>query len=223
MSDERQGPLGGAAELLLEHLTAAGIQARLGDSGTEGLSVIPMALVPELLPGRPPGSADQPLRMRLRCLVYAGGPASTALSLIDRVLSQHQAYLVPEEVPVQVWQAAGLAPRPGLFFDVPVQFTYAAARPQRVTESLLMQTVSLRTVSGRTVTGGGVPLAGMRVSTLDDLVVAHTDARGNFTLRGVPAGGPLRLFVAGRGLRFSAEIPEARAGETEPAVITCEL
>lgn len=220
MSDERVGPLGGAANLLLEHLTEAGLQARLGDSGNEGLSVIPMALVPELLPGRQPGSAGQPLRMRLRCLVYAGGPASTALSLLDRVLSQQQEHLVPEEVPVQVWQAYGLAPRPGLYFDIPVQFTYEAARPSRVTESLLMQTVSLGTVRGRTVTGGGEPLSGMRVSTVDGLAVAHTDARGNFTLRGVPAGGPVRLVIAGHGLRFTAQV---ETGQQEPVVINCEL
>ena len=62
------GPLGQAAERLLECLAAAGVTARLGATDGEGVSVVPIAVVAEALPGK----GDQPLRMRLRCLVCAG-------------------------------------------------------------------------------------------------------------------------------------------------------
>lgn len=213
-------PLTQAAGRLLDCLAAAGVTAGLGADG-EGVSVHPIALVPEALPGK----GDQPLRMRLRCLVHAGGPASAALEALDRILQIQQPYLVPEEPPAAIWKDLGLKPQPGLLFDVPVQFARTEALAPRVTVQPRWETISLGTVAGRVVTGGGTPLAGMRLSTLDGLVTTHSDPRGNFTLRGVPVplstGEPIRLVVAGRGLRFTASIDPA-AG-SEPVVINCEI
>jgi hypothetical protein len=214
---KESGPLGQAAQRLLECLTAAGVTARLGTNG-EGVSVHPIAIVPEALPGK----GELPLRMRLRCLVCAGGPAWAALEALDRILQIQQPFLVPEEPATAVWKDLGLKPQPGLLFDVPVQFARAEVLAPRVTGEPRWETISLGTIAGRVVASGGTPLAGMRVSTLDGLVTSHTDPRGNFKLRGVPVpvsnGEPIRLVVAGRGLRFTAEI----AG-TEPVVINCEI
>jgi hypothetical protein len=213
-----RGPLGQAAERLLECLAAAGVTARLGGTDGEGVSVVPIAIVPEALPGK----GDQPLRMRLRCLVCAGGPASAALEALDRILQIPQPFLVPDEPPTAIWKDLGLKPALGLLFDVPVQFARAEALAPRVTGEPRWETVSLGTIAGRVVASGGTPLAGMRISTLDGLVTAHTDPRGNFVLRGVPvphsSGEPVRLVVAGRGLRFTAEI-----SDMEPVVINCEI
>lgn len=213
------GPLGQAAQRLLECLAAAGVTARLGDDRFEGVSVLPIAIVPESLPGK----GDQPLRMRLRCLAYAGGPASAALETLDRILQIQQPYLVPEEPSTTLWKGLGLKPQPGLLFDVPVQFTRAEPIAPRVTGESRWQTVSLGRIAGRVVTRGGTPLAGMRISTMDGLVTTHTDPRGNFVLRGVPlplsTGEPVRLVVAGRGLRFTASV----ADSFESVVINCEI
>ncbi|HZM79952.1 MAG TPA: carboxypeptidase-like regulatory domain-containing protein [Candidatus Limnocylindrales bacterium] len=213
------GPLGQAAQRLLECLAAAGVTARLGGSEGEGVSVHPIAIVPETLPGK----GDQPLRMRLRCLVHAGGPASAALEALDRILQIQQPYLVPEEPPTTIWTDLGLKPQPGLLFDVPVQFARVETLAPRVTGMPQWETVSLGTVAGRVVASGGTPLAGMRVSTVDGLVTTHTDPRGNFTLRGVPVplstGDPIRLVVAGHGLRFTASVTDV----LEPVVINCEI
>jgi hypothetical protein len=210
------GPLGQAAQRLLECLAAAGVTARLGGDPFEGVTVLPIAIVPEALPGK----GDQPLRMRLRCLACAGGPASAALETLDRILQIQQPFLVPEEPATTVWKDLGLKPQPGLLFDVPVQFTRAEPIAPRVTGMPRWETASLGKVTGRVVTSGGTPLAGMRISTMDGLVTTHTDPRGNFVLRGVPVstGEPIPLVVAGRGLRFTAAV----AG-TEPVVINCEI
>ena len=216
------GPLGQAAQRLLECLAAAGVTARLGGhavDGADGVSVHPIAIVPEALPGK----GDQPLRMRLRCLVVAGGPASAALEVLDRILQIQQPYLVPEEPPTELWKDLGLKPQPGLLFDVPVQFARTEPLAPRVTGEPQWETISLGTVAGRVVTSGGTPLAGMRISTVDGLVTTHTDPRGNFTLRGVPVplstSDPIRLVVAGRGLRFTASVTDF----FEPVVINCEI
>jgi hypothetical protein len=236
------GPLGQAAQRLLECLAAAGVTARLGADGAEsrvagrrhdisdsalsgtegeGVSVHPIAIVTEALPGK----GDQPLRMRLRCLVHAGGPASAALEALDRILQIQQPFLVPDEPSTTLWKDLGLKPQPGLLFDVPVQFARFEALAPRVTGEPQWETVSLGTVAGRVVTGGGTPLAGMRVSTVDGLVTTHTDPRGNFTLRGVPVplstSDPIRLVVAGRGLRFTASVD--MAADAKPVVINCEI
>jgi hypothetical protein len=213
------GPLGQAAQRLLECLAAAGVTVGLGALAADGVSVHPVAIVPETMPGK----GDQPLRMRLRCLVCAGGPASAALDALDRILQVQQPFLVPEEPSTAIWKDLGLKPQPGLLFEVPVQFARVETPAPRVTGEPRWQTASLGTVAGRVVASRGTPLAGMRISTMDGLVTTHTDPRGNFALRGVPVplskDEHIRLVVTGRGLRFTATVTDI----FEPVVINCEI
>jgi hypothetical protein len=219
MPKENAGPLAGATALLLDCLRATGMSADLGQPDgfdQPGLLAWPIALLPENVPSK----GNAPLRMRLRYLVCAGGPASVALAALDRVLVTDQPYLVPAEVPAALWQALGLPHRIGLFFDVPVHFDRPIPTAPRVTAAPQLRTASLQQVSGQVVAPGGVPLAGMNVATADGIASTYTDTKGRFQLPCPVTDQPLRLVVTGRGLRLSAEVPAVPA---EPVVITCEI
>jgi hypothetical protein len=219
MPMEKAGPLARATAQLLDSLRAAGVTAELGQpepSGQPDLLAWPIALLPENLPAH--GKA--PLRMRLRYLVCAGGPAPVALTRLDRILVTEQPYLVPAEVPATLWRSLGLPHQVGLFFDVPVSIDRPSVQAPRVTAEPTMVTVALQQVSGRVVAPGGIALAGMHVATPDGIATTYTDSQGRFTLPCAVTGGLLRLVVTGRGSRLTAEVPATTA---EPVVITCEL
>jgi hypothetical protein len=218
--DEHTGPLARAHAVLLEQLAAAGAPVEMSPAqhpqDRARLTVWPVALLPESVPAQ----GGSPHRMRVRYLVAVDGPPVAALALWDRLLTEEQPFLVPEEVSSSLWQAIGVRQRLGLFFDVPVQFARPIATAPRVTSLPGLVSVSLRQVSGRVVTSGGVPLAGMRVAVTDGTAATHSDTNGHFVLSGVNADQPLRLHVTGRGLRLAAEVAAVSA---EPVVITCEI
>jgi len=222
--DEQAGPLARAHAYVLERLATAGAPVEISPrpDPQERLRVMvwPVALRPETLAAQ---RGDQ-LRLQVRYLVAVDGPAPAALALWDRLLQTEQPYLVPEEVSSLLWQTIGVPQRLGLLLEVPVQYTRPVTTAPRVTALPRLVSISMREVSGRVVTPGGVPLAGMRVAVADGTTATHTDTNGHFVLSGVNADQPMRLVVAGRGLRLTAEVAAVFGdGAAEPIVITCEI
>jgi hypothetical protein len=220
------GPLARASSLLLASLAEADVAVRVehpaatagvqsGAFGGPWLAVWPYAVLPEALPARP----GDPLRLRVRFLLHADGPDSTAIEALDRVLLAGVPYLLAEAVPDTLWAALGARLRAALLCEVAVQVANPAPRTPRVTQPNRLDTVALRRLSGRVQTPGGVALVGMRVSAEDGTTAAYTDTRGRFELP-VLADRPVRLAVSGRGLLLTAEVAAVSA---EPVVITCEI
>ncbi|MBB5872951.1 hypothetical protein F4553_006385 [Allocatelliglobosispora scoriae] len=223
-NEENTGALARGTAMLLASLAETGVPAELAHPqstvDSARLGVWPVAVLPETMPAQV-GAA---LRLRVRYLVFAqipeAGSIAEAMDVLDRVLVVGQPYLIPDQVPDDLWQALATPHRLGLLFDVPIQVAPAAPSGPRVTSLPQLATVSLGRLAGRVVTPGGVPLAGMRVAAHDGTATTHTDTRGHFTLTGVIADQPLTLLVTGRGLRLTAEVAAVSA---EPVVITCEI
>lgn len=224
---EGPGPLARASALLLASLAEVDVPVRIehpaaatgvqsGMFGGPWLAVWPYAVLPESLPAR----AGDPLRLRVRFLLHADGPDSTAIEALDRVLTGGRVpYLLAEPVPDSLWPALGARLRVALLCEVAVQVATAAPVIPRVTELPQLDTVSIGRLVGTVVTPGGVPLAGMRVAVEDGTATTYTDTRGRFVLPGVAADRPLHLLVTGRGLQLTAVVAAVPA---EPVVITCE-
>ena len=224
LHEENTGALARGTAMLLASLADSGVPAELAHpqsaAQTPRLGVWPVAVLPETMPAQ----VGAPLRLRVRYLVFAlipaDGPITAAMDVLDRVLVVGQPYLIPDQVPDELWQSLATPHRLGLLFDVPVQVAPAAPSVPRVTSLPQLATVSLGRLAGRVVTPGGVPLAGMRVTVHDGTATTRTDTRGHFTLAGVIADQPLTLLVTGRGLRLIAEVAAVSA---EPVVITCDI
>jgi hypothetical protein len=215
--------------VLLDALGRGGVAARMalpgdaqeGENGGSNGLVWPLALLAE--PGRPgPGTGDA-LRFRVRYLVVATGTGF--LAVLDRALravaGRDGMLVVPEPVPVETWRALGAVPRAALLVDVPAQVQPAELpAPARVLSPLRLVTVSLRPLHGQVVGEQGVPLAGVRIEATGTGRAAYTDARGGFTLAGLPDREPARLVLFLRDRQLTVDVDPA---STEPVLIHCKL
>jgi hypothetical protein len=222
-----RGPLAGTLAALCEWLTSelgADLPVRVappsGDDAA-GLSVWPLALLADQ--DTRGGSAVQPLRLRARYLLTAGGPPEAATRILDTVLAAavraDTYHVVFDAVPAEVWLAAAVPPRAALQFDVVVQVRRDTPARRRVREPLLVEFEPLRAIAGRVLGPGGMPVVDIEVAVDGGGSSTRTDERGAFRLAAVPATATA-LVLSGKGLRLRAEISP---GVDEPVVIHCEI
>lgn len=192
-------------------------------SGEPGAALVwPLALLTE--PGRVGLSHGEPLRFRVRYLLVAAGP--TFLDVLDRalhaVVGRDGMLVVPEPVPADTWRALGAVPQAALLIDVPALVLPATDTPPpgRVLSPLRLDTVSLRPLRGQVVGEQGVPLAGVRVEATGTGRAAYTDARGGFTLSGLPDRELARLVLFLRDRQLTVDVDPT---STEPVLIHCNL
>jgi hypothetical protein len=210
-------------------LSTVDIEAWIGDPGAGdapagGLCAWPIAvLADQEVRG---STLRQPMRLRVRYLVTAGGEpgGADAARLLDPVLSAAAAgasvAVVFDPVPVELWRAMGLRPRAALLVDVPAQVERATPRVPLVRGPLTLNGTPMRPLRGRVVGPGDVPLAGIRVEAPVIGASTYTDNGGRFTFDGLPAGDPARLVLAGRGRQFEAEVS---TDADAPALIRCDF
>ncbi|MFI5915172.1 carboxypeptidase regulatory-like domain-containing protein [Dactylosporangium sp. NPDC051541] len=209
-----------ATEELLGWARAAGVTVAAGPPVTDGAQMYLWLLA--LLPEQQlrPGEGAAAVRLRLRYLCCAARPDD--LVSLDRLLQATVGSPYPalfEAVPVELWQAAGLTPRPAFHIDVVARLDRPLRPVPRVVEPLRLQTAPITTLRGAVFGPGGQPLAGMRVATADGRVSADTDHAGRFELPGVIHGSPVALRLTGRGRRFEHEA----AADGTPAMIFCDF
>jgi hypothetical protein len=229
MPDPGSGPIARSMTDLAGWLSTVDISAWVGDPGAGdapagGLCAWPVAVLAEQEVRA--SNQRQPMRLRVRYLLTAGGEAggAEAARLLDPVLSAAAAdasvAVVFEPVPVELWRALGLRPRAALLVDVPAQVERATPRVPLVRGPLTLDGTPMRSLSGRVVGPGDVPLAGIRVEAPVVGASTYTDNGGRFAFGGLPAGDPARLVLVGRGRQFEAEVgTDADA----PVLIRCDF
>jgi len=226
--DRRDGPVAAAtADLAAWLRDAIGAPVRIGpptaiESGEPVVAAWPL----ELRSDQEARSTGQrlPMRLILRCLVCASGAVDEATRLLDRVLVAAAAAVeriaVLEPPSPETWLAFGVAPRPAVLFDIPLQIARVSPPVPMVTQPIQVETMALLAVTGRILGPGDIPLSDMRVEVASTGHSALTDSNGQFVLAGVPAGEPTRLRVRGRGRYMLAEI---ETPSTDPVVIHCNF
>jgi hypothetical protein len=227
-ADRRDGPVVAAmADLGAWLRDALEAPVRIGpptaiETGDPVVTVWPL----ELRPDQEARGAGQrlPMRLILRCLVCASGAVDEATRLLDRVLVASavavERVVVLEPPSPQTWLAFGVAPRPALLFDTPLQIARAMPSAPMVRQPLRVRTMSMLALRGRIVGPDGVPLSDMRVEVASVGHSTQTDSDGRFVLAGVPADEPARLRVRGRGRHLLAEV---ETPSTDPVVIHCNF
>jgi len=185
----------------------------------------PLAVLPEQATRRPQGR--DPLRLRVRYLVHAGGADPTAEAVtgeFDRILTSlpdGAVHLVLDPVTPETWRGFGVSPQLGLYLDVTTQATAPPGpTPPRVRAGMQLSTEPLARLHGMVVGPGGVPVPGMKVVEQQTGAATYTGNRGQFAFPAVPASGPTRLRLSGRGQHLVAEVAER---SDEPIIIHCDL
>ena len=108
-----------------------------------------------------------PMRLVLRSLVCASGAGEAGVRLLDRALVAAAAdagrVVVLDPPTAQTWLAFGVAPRPALLFDTPLQIARTTPAAPLIRHPMQVQTMAMLAVHGRVLGPGDVPLADMRV------------------------------------------------------------
>jgi Carboxypeptidase regulatory-like domain len=197
-------------------------------AGDPGLTAYLLAIEPAHKLANDP-HRPAPVVLRLRYVVAAHGPSdAAALELIDRLLVASVDTPLPADlevdfapVPIDVWQALGVRPRPAV--TVRVMARYAPATPEVpvVRQPLKVIGAGVRMLRGTVVGNGDVPLAGAEVVVAATNATTRTSDRGAFEFAGVPDSlDPVRLAVRTKGRTFTADV---RPDGGEPVVVHCDL
>jgi hypothetical protein len=208
-------PLAGAIAAVLAWIARCGIAGQVGppveakpDAAADRLRLWPLTLLPDqALRG---GTLRDPLRLRLRCLLTAdgfGADGSTALdSLLAAAAPDPWVALVLEPVPVEVWTAFGIHPRAALLVDTPVRVVRPDPVRPLVRAPLRVDDAPLVALRGRVLGPGDIPVSDIRIEAVDLGLSTRSDRLGEFVVAGVPATGPTRLVVSGRGLHLDTRV-----------------
>lgn len=166
-----------------------------------------------------PGRKRPPRRLLLRYLVTASASSHTLIhrllgNLAFAALENTEFELDENPLPLELWSAFKVAPRPGFVLQAPVDLRVEPRRGPLVEKALVLETENLVELHGLVVGPGDRPIAGARVGIPALGRSTYTDGNGRFTFGAISqAAKRLRIEARGRELDVSA-----RPG-SEPLVI----
>jgi hypothetical protein len=135
---------------------------------------------------------------------------------------EHAGYEVEQTyVPVDLWRAFNVQPRPGFFLRVPMRKTLPERKAKPV-RKLVAEVSPTKAVYGTVLGPDDIPLSGALVEMPALNLSTRSDHKGQFQFAMVPAesrAGLLRVRAKGRELAISAA--ELRWGD-EPVIIRFE-
>lgn len=174
----------------------------------------------------PRTSRRPPLRVSLCYLVTAGGESPERAhhllgELVFAALEEPDFEVDLSPVPVPLWTALGVPPRPAFRLRVPLERERPMPSIPRVRQPLITRTVPAVPLLGRVVGPGDIPIPQALVELPSMGLSARTDARGRFRFASVPSDTPLgRLEVRAKG-----EVLAVRAEElpTEEGALLVRL
>lgn len=174
------------------------------------------------------GTRRPPFLMKLRYLVTPF--AEDALeahrmlgTLVVAALDNPEFEVEQEPIPVSLWSALDLPPRPAFVIRVPFKHERPEKLAPPVKQPLVVKRFPLRSFEGRIVGPENIPLMNARVDLPALDLSTSTDSKGRFYFSSVPdAPGARLLRVRAKGQEFSIKTERA-VSEDEPLVIQLEL
>ena len=211
-------------ESILDHIEVS--LAPPGESGTgRGVNLYLMELV-----NNPParGLRRPPIQMMLRYLVTtrADNPEDAHKILGDLVvaaLENAEFEVELESLPVAVWTALGVAPRPCFVLRVPFRHERPEKLAPRVKHPLVVKHARFRSLHGQVLGPESIPIMNARVELPALQLSTHTDSSGRFHFSAVPAEPRVKLLrVLAKGQEFSINTEQAER-DHEPFVINLQM
>lgn len=173
----------------------------------------------------PRTSRRPPLQFTLRYLVTTDdNDAAVAHQLLGELIlaaiDSTEFEVEPEPVPIVVWTALGVPPRPSLVLRVPVRIERPQPVAKRVRMPLTVNNASMLPLSGLVLGPDDFPLAGAEIELPALQLFTHTDFRGRFRFAAVPVGPPDMLVrVRAKGREVAVSTAEHPRHNGEPLVI----
>ena len=128
-----------------------------------------------------------------------------------------------EPVPLSLWGALGIAPRPSFVVRVPFRHDLEEKLAPRVRKPLVVRQIPFRTLEGLILGPEDIPLMDARVELPALDLFTNTDSKGRFRFSAVPAApGTKLLRVRAKGQEFSINTEHA-GSDNDPLVIHLQL
>lgn len=166
------------------------------------------------------GSHRPPLQVALRYLVTSWGnkpdEAHRLLgNLIFAAMDNPDFDIELDPIPVALWRALGIVPRPAFVIRVPLRRERPEPERRLVRLPLVVKKSPMGGVEGTVVGPGDIPIANARVELPGLRRSTRTDSKGRFVFSAVPTAPPPEMLkVKARGKEVSVRLAEAaRNGE----------
>lgn len=183
----------------------------------------------ELVQSQPARTARRPpLVMTLRYLVttHAAKPEDAHQmlgKLVVAALENPEFEVEQEALPLSLWTAFGVAPRPSFVLRAPFIHEREQKRAPLVKKPIIIKHFPLRSFGGQILGPEDIPLMNVRVELPILDLSTNTDSKGRFFFSAVPAApGPKLLRVLAKGQEFSINTEQA-GSDNDPLVIHLQL
>jgi len=179
---------------------------------------------------RPPPRTDKrpPLRLSLRYLVttWAEEPEEAHRMLGElafAAMENPELEAEVEPIPIATWAAFGVAPRPSFILQAPLRKELPERPTKYVLEPIVVKRVAITALRGVVLGPDDIPIGRALVEIPTLRLSARTNAKGQFTLSGVPSEPPVKeLHIRAKGQEFDAAL-EHPIEEDEPIVVRLDL
>ena len=126
-----------------------------------------------------------------------------------------------EPLPLSLWTALGIAPRPAFVLRVPFKHERPEKLAPPVRHAMVIKPLPMGSLEGQVVGPEDIPLVNARVELPSLELSTTTDSKGRFRFSSVPSAPGTRLLrVRAKGQEFSINVDPAG---TEPLVIHLQL
>ena len=175
----------------------------------------------DLIQSPPPrGTKRPPLQLALRYLVTVDDDRPEEAhrllgELIFAAMGDPDLEVEPEPVPLGLWSAFGVSPRPAFVLRAPLRVEREQPRAKRVQVPIVVNTTAMSPLDGLVLGPGEMPIAGALVEVPSLQLFTHTDFKGRFHFAAVPAvplGVLLRVKAKGSEVTVPSGGRERRDG-----------
>ena len=144
-------------------------------------------------------------------------------ALVVAALENPEFEVEQEPLPLSLWTALGIAPRPSFVLRVPFKHERPEKLAPRVRKPLVIKHLPLRSFEGIILGPEDIPLMNAQVELPSLELSTHTDSKGRFQFSAIPAApGKKLLRVRAKGQEFSINTEQA-GSDQDPLVIHLQL
>lgn len=179
----------------------------------------------ELIQSPPPKTSRRPpLQLDLKYLVtaWSDGAEDCHQMLVDLMLAAMESndfHVEPEPVPLAVWTAFGVPPRPSFILRVPLRQERPEPQAKLVRGPVKIQSAPTASFHGLLLGPGDVPLSDCRVELPALNLSTRTDYKGRFYFPSVPADGSKQLIIKAKGFELSVRSEQSYPESGTPLVV----
>lgn len=179
----------------------------------------------ELIQSPPPSSVRRaPLQVALRYLVTAWSdqPEDAHQLLVDLMfaaMEKREFQVESETVPLAVWTAFGVPPRPSFILRLPLLRERPEPEAKLVRGPLKVQSSPVVAFYGLLLGPDDVPLSDCKIELAALNLSTRTDYKGRFSFPTVPAAGNKELLVKAKGFELAVCTEQNYPNSESPLVI----